>query len=599
MDDRDRLLESLGLDVSDGKDPDWSALEATAGGDRGRELIENLRSLSVMARFYRELREQDQATRDGDGAERAVDKEDKPSPASSGRDWGHLEILEEIGHGTYGTVYRARDTRLNREVALKLIPDAEQDDAPRLTNLPEAELLARVRHPNLVTIHGAEARQGHLGLWMEFIRGVTLHDLIAEQGPLSAREAILHGIDLCGALAALHAAGLLHRDIKAHNVMREVGGRVVLMDLGAGTELRADASPRGPHLSGTPLYMAPETLAGGEADVRSETYSLGVVLYYIVTGTYPLAARTLEDLQEQHRRGVYRRLRDIRPDLPAGFVNVIERAISPEPARRFATAGDMEQALAAALGVTGGAPDDRGADSVPRSAPVGVKPEVRTRDHRVTFLLGLASVMILVIALFLWPGFLVGKGYTVSATLHRAGQPASEQLLPGSHVTPGDRLFIEFEASRAMHVYVLAEDDKGEAFLLFPIRGQAAGNPLPGNHRHRLPPDEDGNRFSWGVSSAGGTEHILIVASPDALGDFETTLAALPAPRQPGTPAAVPLDQNALRGLRGIGHLVEIAPSDADESPRPAFALARQLAAGPERGRGIWVRQIDLINPGP
>ncbi len=175
-----------------------------------------------------------------DGAPRAV-----PSTAS----WGHLRLLEPVGRGTFGQVYRAWDTHLDREVALKLLrtapavddPSASLSDPTRVVN--EGRLLARVRHPHVITVYGAEPRDGSVGIWMEFIRGRTLHQIVEQQGPLGAREATGVGTDLCRALSAVHGAGLLHRDVTARNVMREDGGRVVLMDFGAGHE-RHDTSPR-------------------------------------------------------------------------------------------------------------------------------------------------------------------------------------------------------------------------------------------------------------------------------------------------------------------------------------------------------------------
>src|SRR6185436_1829643 len=136
----------------------------------------------------------------------------------------------------------------------------------------EGRLLARVRHTNVVTIYGADRFGDSVGLWMEFIKGKTLKQLLSEQGAFGAREASLIGIDLCAALAAVHQAGLLHRDIKAQNVMREDGGRIVLMDFGAGRELVQSETEAQP-LTGTPLYMAPEVLDSHPASASSEVYS--------------------------------------------------------------------------------------------------------------------------------------------------------------------------------------------------------------------------------------------------------------------------------------------------------------------------------------
>ena len=139
----------------------------------------------------------------------------------------------EIGRGSHGTVYRAWDTRLAREVALKLLPDTDDGRS----NIEEARRLARVSHRHVVSVYGADRIDGHVGIWMELLKGRTLDAILREQGPFSAREAIVIAVDICGAVAAIHSAGLIHRDLKAQNVMREPGGRLVVMDVGASITL--------------------------------------------------------------------------------------------------------------------------------------------------------------------------------------------------------------------------------------------------------------------------------------------------------------------------------------------------------------------------
>src|SRR5262245_54408272 len=170
--------------------------------------------------------------------------------------WADLSLVERLGGGSFGDVYRAWDRHLEREVALKLLRLAEVSDDPQSSRIVrEGRLLARVRHPNVISVHSVEIHEGRVGLCMELIRGRTLEDVLQKRGRFSAREAALVGIDLCRALAAIHGSGLIHRDVKAQNVMREDGGRTVLMDLGTSRETQATQHAL-PDLAGTPLYLA-------------------------------------------------------------------------------------------------------------------------------------------------------------------------------------------------------------------------------------------------------------------------------------------------------------------------------------------------------
>jgi tRNA A-37 threonylcarbamoyl transferase component Bud32 len=199
-------------------------------------------------------------------------------------------------------------------------------------------------------VYGTACIDGRVGIWMDLIPGATLEQLVRDRGRMGDREAALVGLDLCRALAAVHQAGCVHRDVKAQNVMREDGGRVVLMDFGTGREDWQRPADSDGDLTGTPLYLAPELFRGASASQQSDIYSLGVLLYHLVTEAYPIEARTLADVEAAHQEGRRRYLRDARPDLPAQFVRVVERALSADPAERYGTAGAMEAALLEAIG---------------------------------------------------------------------------------------------------------------------------------------------------------------------------------------------------------------------------------------------------------
>jgi tetratricopeptide (TPR) repeat protein len=315
--------------VADGHQPDWAAVEASARTPEQRRFLSRLKAFSEIAGSYQR-------------AARAL------VPPRAGDTWGSLRIVEPLGRGTRGAVYRAHDPGLARDVALKLIIPAGGEGAGTDALVHEGQLLARVRHPNVVTVFGAGEFEQRVGIWMELVEGRTLEAELAERGPLPESEIRAIGLDLCGALAAVHGAGVLHRDVKAQNVMRDRhGGRVVLMDLSAGrarTWTDADPAVTLPGtLAGSPLYVAPEVLAGGRATEQSDVYSLGVLLFHLATGDYPVVGRTIADL---------RRVHDSHAPIAAGLSrlsrrlgHVIAKALARRPADRFASAAAMATAL--------------------------------------------------------------------------------------------------------------------------------------------------------------------------------------------------------------------------------------------------------------
>ena len=310
----EQLLSELADAIIDGKTVDWAAAESNAGDDR--ELVGHLRVVAELARVHTLVGEQ----------------------------WGHLRILEQISRGAFGDVFRAWDTRLDREVALKLLPaERRRGRSPANAIIDEGRLLARVRHPNVVTIYGAEQIGSEIGLWMEFVHGYTLEQRLRETATFSAAETVEIGVQLCQAVSAVHGAGLVHRDIKAQNVMVADDSRVVLMDFGAG---EFEDEP-GRVVTGTPLYLAPEVLRGGVATVPSDVYSVGVLLYHLVTGSYPVRGSNLEELRSAHERNERTDLKIAYPDLPLRLRRVIARAIDPDPERRHADAKALATDLTA------------------------------------------------------------------------------------------------------------------------------------------------------------------------------------------------------------------------------------------------------------
>lgn len=197
------------------------------------------------------------------------------------QNWGHLEVLEALGEGGFGIVYRAHDPVLKRDVALKLRREADDDDSTRL--ITEARRLARVRHPNVLAVHGADIHEGQIGIWSDLIGGQTLAQRI-ESGWRAHGESLVKLMgELLDALLAVHERGLFHGDVKPSNLMFDDDGRLVLMDFGASQQADRSGSPR----YGSPRYMAPELFDGAAASAASDVFACAVVAVYAATGQYP------------------------------------------------------------------------------------------------------------------------------------------------------------------------------------------------------------------------------------------------------------------------------------------------------------------------
>lgn len=254
-------------------------------------------------------------------------------------EWGHLRVLEPLGQGSYGEVFKAFDTVLERNVALKLRhPEAAQQAQ---AYLQEARRLARVRHPNVLAVHGADIHDRRAGIWTDLIKGQTVESVLDRDAQLHPDQVLDAALAIARALEAVHAKNLVHGDVKAANVMVEHSGNVILMDFGAGSE----SGRAGKHTVGSPLVMAPERLQGDLPHPKNDIYSLGVMLYRMfAAGAYPVNAQSLQELIDHHAAGKRRTpLRSLNAKVPRHWLRLIDAMLSADPERRPTAAQCISQ----------------------------------------------------------------------------------------------------------------------------------------------------------------------------------------------------------------------------------------------------------------
>ena len=262
---------------------------------------------------------------------------------------GKYRIVDKLGRGGMGTVYKAVDQTLDREVAIKVL-NPELTDADLLKRFrAEAITLARLNHPGIATIYELHHQQDdELLMVMEFVRGETFHDLSERLGPIAPPQAAHLCMQVLDALGHAHRAGVVHRDLKPANLMITDSGAVKVMDFGIARVLGSEHFTQGGYMMGTPAYMAPEQVLGHEIDGRADLYSVGVVLYRLLSGQLPFKAETAISMVQMQITEAPTPLATFRPDLPAWCATIAQRALAKFPADRFQSAEEFRAALSAA-----------------------------------------------------------------------------------------------------------------------------------------------------------------------------------------------------------------------------------------------------------
>ena len=304
----------------------------------------------------------------------------------TGRKLGNYDILDKLGEGGMGQVWRAKDARLNRSVAVKILPpDVAGDTVRRERFEQEARALGALNHPNIVAVYDIGQSDGQAYIVSELVEGEALRAVI-ERGPITGRKLLDIATQTADGIAAAHALGIVHRDLKPENIMLSRDGRVKVLDFGLAkqnapitTEDTATIALSSPGMVlGTVGYMSPEQVRGEPVDARSDIFSFGCVLYEMASGKQPFGGKSAADVMSAV-------LREDPPDLdasvPPALGAILHRCLEKDPARRFQSAADLAFALRSigqSHDVAGG---DRGAagSGAPSAAQVSLRGAGRGR----------------------------------------------------------------------------------------------------------------------------------------------------------------------------------------------------------------------------
>lgn len=263
---------------------------------------------------------------------------------------GRYRLESKLGSGGMSTVYLAIDETLGRNVAIKVMHREISDQPDQLERFRrEARGVAQLSHPNLVAVIDAGEDGGHPYIVFEYVPGETLKKRIAESGRLATDEATAYAIEIGRGLAAAHAAGLVHRDVKPQNVLIDADGRAKVTDFGIARSIEEHGLTATGRVLGTTDYVSPEQAMGKAVDPRTDVYSLGIVLYEMLTGEVPFTAETQVGVAMKHVNDLMPDVQDRRPDTSAALAAAVDRATAKQPQDRYADMnemlGDLEGAL--------------------------------------------------------------------------------------------------------------------------------------------------------------------------------------------------------------------------------------------------------------
>ena len=328
---------------------------------------------------------------------------------------GRYEIDEVIGSGGMAVVYKATDMRLHRPVAVKILRDEfASDEEFRARFQIEAQAVAMLSHPNIVSVFDVGHTDGVEYIVMELIEGVTLMQYMQKKGALGWKEALHFSVQMCKALEHAHSKGIVHRDIKPQNIMMLRDGTIKVADFGIAA-LESAQEQRSDQTIGSVHYIAPEQARGETPDTRSDIYSLGVVMYEMLTGCMPYDGDSAEQIALKHIAGMAAAPRSINPDIPEELERITMRAMNADILSRYQTAGDLladlEDFRKLQSGVKSAGEGENGADGIfPDVEPLGRTGEMseakyarrRRRSRRVSIMSGTVGVLVFMIAIFVF-----------------------------------------------------------------------------------------------------------------------------------------------------------------------------------------------------
>lgn len=302
-------------------------------------------------RWFSELPSVQRAHRPGSNVPEATVQEATLAEASSAeaprRIDTRYELLDKLGQGATGEVYKAHDTLLRSDVAIKLLRHEYCTDEDAVVRLRREVLLSRdLTHPNVLKTYHLGDDNGQMYVTMQFVDGPDLSEVIAKEAPLAVDKAVVLATKLAAALAAAHRAGVVHRDIKPSNILIDEHGEPRITDFGLARLVDGPEITRHGRFVGTPVYASPEQIQGHNLDERTDLYSLGIVIFEMVTGRRPFTSDSIKGIERQHLEVEPPSPKELRPGTPEVLSDIILRCLAKGPAERFQTAEELGGALA-------------------------------------------------------------------------------------------------------------------------------------------------------------------------------------------------------------------------------------------------------------